>query len=100
MITNNEPLSMPEVSGYIAKSEESKDLKKFIKNFRKLNQKDGEELRKKLSELNLMKLKEKDIVKIVDFMPEDQEDLNKIFSDVKLDEDESKKILETVKEFK
>ena len=33
-------------------------------------------------------------------MPENAEDLNKIFVDISLDEDEKRKILETIKEFK
>ena len=100
MINRNEPLSMPEVLGYISKSSDKKDLVKFIKNFTSLNEKDASEMRKKLDELNLMKLKSWEIAKIIELMPEDIEDLNKIFTDVKLDEDESKKILDTVKEFK
>ena len=100
MINNNEPLSIPEVAEYIKKSEGNEELTKFIKNFTKLNSKEAKALRKKLVGLELMKLKAQQITKIIELMPEDQEDLNKIFVDVRLDEDESKKILETVKEFK
>jgi DNA-directed RNA polymerase subunit F len=40
------------------------------------------------------------IVKIIDTLPENSEELNKIFIDVSLDEDETRKILDTIKKFK
>ena len=46
-----------------------------------------------------MKINDENIAKIIDILPENEVDLNKIFIDVVLDEDETKKILETVKEF-
>lgn len=100
MINNYESLSMPELLEYIKKSEGNEKLLKFIKGFTKLNLKEAKELRKKIQDLELMKLKSEQITKIIELMPENQEDLNKIFVDVKLDEDESKKVLETVKEFR
>ena len=48
----------------------------------------------------MLKLKQEHIVKIVDLLPEDALDLNKIFTDVSLDEDETTKILEIVKKYK
>lgn len=101
MIRNSEPLSAAEVVEYIKKSEDSgTNIKKFIKNFIKLNPKEAKELRKKLCGLEFMKLRAEHVVKIIDLMPENAEDLNKIFIDVSLNEDETKQILETVKEFK
>lgn len=100
MIKNNEPLSMPQVLEYLKESEGDKEVAKFIKNFNEVKGKDSRELTKKLNELDIIKLKPHDIAKIVDFMPDDNEDLNKIFADARLDEDESKKILDVVKEFK
>jgi len=98
MIKNNEALSMPEAMEYIGKAD-STDVKGFIKKFTKLNSKEAKELRKKLGDLDMMKLRTEQIVKIIDLLPENQEDLNKIV-DVSLDEDETKKILETIKEYK
>ena len=101
MIKNNEPLSMVEVTEYLRKTKESeKDVIGFIKKFIKLNLKEAKELRKKIEALEFMKVKKEHIVKIIDLMPENVGDLNKIFADVSLDEDETKKILETIKEFK
>ena len=72
----------------------------FIKKFVKLSPKEAKDLRKKIEELDFMKIRTEHIVKIIDLMPENAENLNKIFSDMSLDEDETKKILDTVKEFK
>ena len=46
-----------------------------------------------------MKMKSDHASKIIDVLPETNEDLNKIFTDVGLDENETKKTLDTVKEF-
>jgi DNA-directed RNA polymerase subunit F len=101
MIKNTEPLSAAEIMEYIGKGEDSEaNIKNFIKKFVKLSQKEAKELRKELEKLELMKLRKEHIVKIIDLMPENEEDLNKIFIDVSLNEDETKKILETVKKFK
>jgi len=96
---------MAEVAGYSKEKTEKTenpetDIKEFIKKFIDLSPKDAKELRKKLESLELMKLKNEQAVKIIDLTPENDADLNKIFIDVSLDEDETKKILETVKEFK
>ncbi len=98
MIKNNEALSMIESLKYLRKDE--KELIVFIKKFSKLGIKESKELRKRLEELNLMKIKSEHISKIIDLIPENAQDINKIFVDVSLDEDETKKILEIVKEFK
>jgi len=86
---------------YIEKDRDSEaNIKNFIKKFVKLSQKEAKELRKELESLELMKLRKEHIVKIIDLMPENAEDLNKIFIDISLNEDETKKVLETVKKFK
>jgi len=97
MIKNNEPLSMAESLKYIEKDSE---VSKFVKKFTKLSPKESKEFKRKLGDLGLMKLKISHIIKIIDLMPEDKEDLNKIFIGMSLDEDETKKILDIVKEFK
>lgn len=99
MIRNTEPLSMPEALEYL-KGEENKEIVGFIKKFSKLSLKDGKNLRKELQELNLMKVREEHITKIINILPENAEELNKIFTDVSLDENETGKILDKVKQFK
>lgn len=101
MIKNNEPLSMAEVNEYLHKDrEEAKEIVGFIKKFNKLKIKDANELRKEIENLNIMKIKPENTVKIMDVLPKTAEELNKIFIDVSLDEDETNKILETIKKFK
>ncbi len=97
MIKKRTPLSMAEVMEYAKDNEE---LMKFIKNFNQLKENDAKSLRKKLVELNMMKMKEDHIAKIIDTIPQDNEDLNKIFIGVSLDENETNNILNTIKEFK
>jgi len=101
MIKNTTPLSMAESLEYIKENKkEENPARDFIKKFAKLDFKKAKELRKKLEALNLIKMKTEDISKIIDILPKKNEELNKIFTDVSLDEDESKKILDTIKEFK
>ena len=97
MIKNNEPLSMAESLEYIEKDSE---VSKFVKKFTKLSLKESKEFKRKLLNLGLMKLKLDHIIKIIDLMPGDKGDLNKIFISMSLDEDETKKILDIVEEFK
>jgi DNA-directed RNA polymerase subunit F len=101
MIKSNNPLSMSEVVGYIKKNENKEvNLPGFIKKFVKIKEKEAKELKGKIEDLDFIKLKEEDIIKIIDVLPTNEEELNKIFVGTNLDEDERKKILETVKEFK
>ena len=100
MIINKEPLSMAEALEYIKNEDEAEtEVIGFIKKFSK-TKKGVKELKKKLQELELLKVKEEYIAKIIDVMPETLEELNKIFIDVSLDEDEVQKITNIVKEFK
>jgi len=92
MIKNTTPLSMAESMEYIEKE--------FIKKFVKITPKEAKELRKKLEALNIIKLNDTNISKIIDILPEKAEEINKIFVDISLDENETKRILDTVKEFK
>ena len=100
MIENNTPLSMLEVQEYLKENGDNEEVIKFIKNFTKMKVKDAHELKEKLEKLELMKMKQDHIAKIIDLMPRDNEELNKIFTGVSLDEDETKKILDTIKEYK
>jgi DNA-directed RNA polymerase subunit F len=103
MIKNMQELSMAEVRKLIKDTEDDekkKELESFIKKFSKIQGKKAEELRKELESLEILKLKSEYIVKIIDTLPEDAADLNKIFSDVSLDEDETNKVLEIVKKYR
>lgn len=103
MIKSSQPLSMPEVKkllGGVEDNERKKQLEIFIKKFSKTPVKKAMEMKKELEELNMIKMKPEDIVKIIDILPDDSSDVNKIFTDVSLDEDETNKILEITKKYK
>lgn len=97
MIIKSEPLSMVEATEYLGK--ENENLKGFIGKFTKLKLQQGKDLKKKLEDLNLMKMNEKHISKIIDTFPTTSEEVNKVFIDINLDENEIKKIVEIVKQF-
>jgi len=99
MIINKESLSMVEAIEYIDKDNKT-DVQGFIKKFVKMKPIEAKELRTKLKALDIIKMKNEHIAKVIDLLPETTEEINKIFNDVGLDEDETKKILDTIKEFK
>ncbi len=101
MILNRELISMVEAKEYLSKDNEKEaELKAFIEKFTDLNVQQAKDLREKISKLEIIKVKNEHISKIIDMLPEDPEDLNKIFTDIGLDDDETKRILDVVKEFK
>lgn len=101
MIIDKKPLSMAEAFRYIKSDDDSEtDIVGFIKKFVKPKKDKAEEIRKSLETLESMKIKGEHITKVIDLMPETKEELNKIFVDVSLEEDEIQKILNIIKEFK
>ncbi len=100
MIKGKKPVSMCE-AGEILKSiketDKTNEVKSFIKSFSKTGTEKSKKLKATLEELEMIKLKQADIVKIVDLLPEDATELNKIFTDIVLDADETNKILGIVK---
>ena len=97
MIEKSESLSMSEAAEYIG---DNADMKAFVKKFVKLKPEKAKELRSKIEELDLMKVRHDHISKIIDLLPESKEELNKIFSDVGLEDEEVTKLLDIIKEFK
>lgn len=95
MITGKKILSIAEAGEYI--DEESVEIKSFVKKFVEIDSETATAIKEKLTALDLLKLKDEQIVKIIDFLPTNEEEVAKICSG--LNEDEIKKILEIVKEF-
>lgn len=95
MIISREPMSMAEVAGRIENKEDTSHI--FIKRFVEMDRESAEDMKKELQSLEIIQLKSQHIAKIIDFLPEDLADLNKVLVDVNLSEDESNKILGTVK---
>ncbi|MBU4070067.1 MAG: hypothetical protein KJ646_03730 [Nanoarchaeota archaeon] len=101
MIKNETSLSMAEIKEYVEKNQErNADIIAFIKKFTKMKSENAKKIREEIQKLDLMKIKDEHIVKIIDLFPENKEDLNKIFTDISLNEDETTKVLETIKQFK
>jgi DNA-directed RNA polymerase subunit F len=99
VIVEEKPISMAEVVSLVGESEKGEAIKKFIKGFNKMPIEKANEMKSELANLDLIKLKEAHIVKIVDFMPKDASELNKAISEVSLDQEEITKILDAVKKF-
>ena len=106
IIKSADPLSMPEAREILQeKDQEDPKIKKVmahIKKFSKIKIDKAEALKKAITELNIVKLKIRHISKIIDIMPEDNDDLKKIFvgEDITLDQNESINILNAVKKHK
>jgi len=103
MIKERKPITLYETEEIIEnlkETEKIKELKSFIKKFAEGDSKKAKKLKEELTNMNVLKLKEKDIVKIVDVMPENAIELNKVVTEAGLDTDETNKILETIKNIK
>jgi len=95
MIIGKNLLSIAEAKEYI--DEENVEIKSFIKKFVEIKSETAKSIREKLTALDLLKVKEEQIVKIIDFLPSTEEEVLKICPG--LNEDEIKKIIDIVKEF-
>jgi DNA-directed RNA polymerase subunit F len=101
MIKDTKSISMVESIEFIdKKSEQGAKAIAFISKFSEIKPKDAKEMRTKIEDLKLIKLNDYHTTKIIDLLPENAEEVNKIFTDVSLDEDETKKIIDIVKQYK
>ena len=80
MILNKKPLTLSEAKVYAKPSEEKRQVDEYFKIFAKLSREKAEKLGEEIAKLNNPKIREENIVKIVDFLPKDSEDINKIFA--------------------
>ena len=100
MTTHNKQLLMlAEVKEIVDKLEENEEMKLYLKKFTKLSKKDALKLKEELTALVNVKIREEHIIKLVDILPKDAEDVNKIFSDTGLTEEETNAILEITKKY-
>jgi len=93
------PLSLSEAKDMIEKLDEKKELEDYFKTFCKLGSSKAEKLRAEIEALNNVKFKEEYIVKVIDILPKDSEEVNKIFHDVSLEEGDINAILDIVKNY-
>ncbi len=98
MIISKTPVTLGQVKDYV-KDVDNKVMEDYIKAFAKISKDDTEKCTEEIKALNNPKIKEETIVKIIDFVPKDSEDLNKIFLDVGLTDEESNSILAIVKKY-
>lgn len=94
------PLSLAEAKHLVDINKGREDIEPYFQKFTKLKLKDAEALRKELEALENHKIKNEHIVNIIDFLPEDASDINKIFSDVGIDDNEIKQITEIVAKYR
>lgn len=99
MILSKKPLTLAQVDALVPRGEEKKPIHDYLKKFVLLSKEKAEKLLEELRALNNPKLKEDNLIKIVDFLPRDLEDLNKILIETSLSEAEANAILEIVKKY-
>ena len=101
MILESKPITMVEVKEILKnyETEKAKATSLMIKKFVKLSEDEAKKLFLEIKKLNIEKLNDGDIIKIINFLPDDAESLRKIFtgSDVALDQDEISKIINIIK---
>ena len=103
MILDRTPINMNEVQEIIADIDDSpkkEEMELYLKKFMKAKPAQAKKIKEEMEALDSIKVKRDHIVKIVDLLPADASDLNKIFTDVSLNEEEINKILEIVKNSK
>lgn len=99
MIISRKPISIAESLDHLGeKTEKNEELRNFMDKFETIEGKSARELREKIEKMGLMKINGEQTAKIIDLMPENREDLGKIFTDATLDESEAKRILDAVRE--
>lgn len=108
-IISEKTISMPELKEEINKIEKrDKELgvrtaktKEYIDMFVKLKQGEASELRKKLEKLDIPRLKEEQITKIIDLMPTSADALKSILQGyiITINKDNMKKIVDAVNSF-
>ncbi len=99
IILNKQPLALAEIKSYIHDKDEKKQILDYTKKFTKLKEEQAKKLKDNIKSLNNPKLKEEHLIKIVDILPQDQEDLNKIVTEISLSQEEADAIIQKVKEF-
>lgn len=100
MILDRNTVTMSEVEEILKdlpESEKKEQTETFLKKFLNTKSTQAKKMREDLEQLDLIKMKPEYIIKIIDMLPEDMADLNKIFTDISLTEDEAKKIFDIIK---
>ena len=99
MIKKQRPLTLAEVSELVGDGEKAKNMKLFVKQFSSIKSNKAKELFDAVKALDLIKLRDENIVEIVNFLPKDAVELNKIVQEASLDQEEVNKVLEITKNY-
>ena len=97
MILNRTPLTLAQVKAYAPSEEDNKVLTDYLKAFTHLSKEKAEAMLTDIQALNNPKIKEELAIKVVDLLPQDSEDVNKIFIENSLSEEETQALLAVVK---
>jgi len=107
-LVNEKPLTMAEMKVHLESIQKrdkelgmrAKKVKDHLDHFTKINEKKSSELKKNLEELNISRLKDRHIVKLIDLLPEDLTSIRAIFAgeNVTLKQEDLQKILDIVKQ--
>ncbi len=93
MIISMKPISLVEAKEMAGNLDEKRGLDDYFRKFIKTSKENATKLEEELRGLKNDKIREEHVVKIVDFLPKDAEELHKIFHDTSLDEQEVATIL-------
>ncbi len=106
-IIEQQPVTLAEVKEALGSSEEENQnfritkTKEYLEYFAKLSAKEAKELRKKIEDLKIPRLKDEMIVKVIDLLPKSEEEVSLIFQayPITISSQNLKKIASTVEEF-
>ena len=96
-IINKTPVPLADIKDYIKDLDDKKPLEDYLKKFSKTKKEKAHEIIEGVRALDNPKIKETDLVKIADFSPTTIGEVNKIFTELNLTEDEANAILDIIK---
>lgn len=106
-IINETPISTAELKKRLeAIKKRDKELRnkatktmEYLNTFTNLKPKEAEEIKKKIINLNIPRLKDRHVIKVLDIMPQDMESLKMIFAgeNITIKQEDLNKILEVIK---
>lgn len=97
MIISKKPLTLAEVKEYRKERDEKRPVDDYLASFTKLKKAEAVKMAEELRTLNNPKIRDEQIVKVIDILPEDLEDVNKIFTEINLNAEEADAVLKIVK---
>lgn len=97
ILINKKPVTLAEAKVLAGDLGERKELEEYFKTFSKSDKAKSDKIVEAMKALDNVKIKEDDCVKVADFLPQNSEEVNKIFNSVGLTEEEINSIISIVK---